>query len=252
MMDEEAAYREEMIGKFEEYSSKSLEIANTVNDIQKTRDDKELEQFNARQEKKKKAVADRLADGEINEQEANTIQKKIEEDGAKHAAKVQREAAIRNKFIRLFEATINASAAIAKAAVTGDILSAIAAGTAVGAIAATPLPKAARGRLITGRSHAEGGEIIEAERGEAIINAEATSRNLPLLDEINRSTGGVSLMTGGFAERQQTAQAQNAMTTQMLTSAFTAAAMQIQPVVSVEQISRVNKQVNVIQGRATN
>ena len=89
MMDEEAAYRNEMIAKYQDYASQTLGIASQLNDMQKTRDDKELEEYNARQEKKKKAVADRLAAGEINEREAAAIQKKLEEDSAKRAAKLQ-------------------------------------------------------------------------------------------------------------------------------------------------------------------
>lgn len=57
-------------------------------------------------------------------------------------------------------------------------------------------------------------------------------------------------MTGGFAERQSISVAQN-NSNASITEAFVAAAQQIRPVVSVDQINRVNNEVQVIQGRAT-
>ena len=47
--------------------------------------------------------------------------------------------------------------------------------------------------IISGPSHAQGGTLIEAEGGEAIINKRATSRFLPILSRINQSTGGIPL-----------------------------------------------------------
>ena len=43
----------------------------------------------------------------------------------------------------------------------------------------------ARGGLIRGRSHANGGTIIEAEKDEFVVNAKSTQKNLPLLRAIN-------------------------------------------------------------------
>jgi len=66
------------------------------------------------------------------------------------------------------------------------------------AVWAAPLPKASKGLLIHGPSHAGGGVPIEAEGGEAIINAKSTSMFKPLLSAINRAGGGVKFASGGL------------------------------------------------------
>lgn len=68
------------------------------------------------------------------------------------------------------------------------------------AAAATPeKPKFfAKGGLLDGPSHAEGGiqtQFGELEGGEAVINKQATSKYLPILDAINQSTGGSPLIS---------------------------------------------------------
>ena len=71
---------------------------------------------------------------------------------------------------------------------------------------AQPLPKARRGMLIKGKSHAMGGVPIEAEGGEAIINKRSAAMFAPLLSAINEAGGGVPFVPsrysdGGFATR---------------------------------------------------
>jgi uncharacterized membrane protein len=73
---------------------------------------------------------------------------------------------------------------------------------AVKNITATKMPKAARGAMIEGLPHAQGGTIIEAERGEAIINANSVSRFKPLLSAINQSGGGVSFGATGSTQNE--------------------------------------------------
>jgi hypothetical protein len=66
------------------------------------------------------------------------------------------------------------------------------------AVLSEPLPTAARGRYITGKSHTAGGEIIEAEGGEVIINKRSTAMFLPLLSAINEAGGGVPFAAAGY------------------------------------------------------
>jgi hypothetical protein len=90
----------------------------------------------------------------------------------------------------LFEATINAAAAAAKAANNPFQLAiAIAAGAAqIAIIAATPIPKFKKGGPVGGRSHEAGGTLIEAERGEYVVNKNSVMRNRRELDAINTSS----------------------------------------------------------------
>lgn len=66
------------------------------------------------------------------------------------------------------------------------------------AVLSAPLPTASRGRYIHGRTHAQGGEVIEAEAGEVIINRRSTARFLPLLSAINEAGGGIPFASAGY------------------------------------------------------
>lgn len=75
-----------------------------------------------------------------------------------------------------------------------------------------PAPqKAAKGGLIGGNLHMNGGTMIEAERGEAIMTRSAVSQYGPLLDQINQLSGGSAisqqsaamLTTGNSLAQQQ-------------------------------------------------
>ena len=57
--------------------------------------------------------------------------------------------------------------------------------------AKTQIMKAGRGMYINGRSHAQGGELIEAEGNEVIMNKNAVKAYGGLLSAINSSTGGI-------------------------------------------------------------
>jgi len=60
------------------------------------------------------------------------------------------------------------------------------------------LLKAEKGGLIGGSLHSGGGTIIEAERGEAIINRKSTRAFAPMLSAINQSGGGNAIGGGGY------------------------------------------------------
>jgi hypothetical protein len=55
-------------------------------------------------------------------------------------------------------------------------------------IAAQPLPKFKKGGIIGGKSHEQGGTIIEAERGEFIMNRNSTAKHRKALEAMNNSS----------------------------------------------------------------
>lgn len=62
------------------------------------------------------------------------------------------------------------------------------------------VPKAERGYMIGGKSHARGGTMIEAEQGEAVVNKKAMASPLGgVVSAINQSFGGVPLAARGFS-----------------------------------------------------
>ena len=65
--------------------------------------------------------------------------------------------------------------------------------------------KQARGGLLDGPSHAQGGiptAFGELEGGEAVINKKSTQKFMPLLSSINESEGGRSFAKGGLMDKE--------------------------------------------------
>jgi hypothetical protein len=90
----------------------------------------------------------------------------------------------------IFEATIATAVAITQN-LKNPILAGIAAAAGlvqIGIIAAQPIPKFKRGGMIGGKSHEAGGTLIEAERGEFIVNRNSVSRHRSELDALNTSS----------------------------------------------------------------
>lgn len=55
-------------------------------------------------------------------------------------------------------------------------------------ITSQPLPKFKKGGIVGGKSHEQGGTIIEAEKGEFVINKNSTSQHRKALDAMNTSS----------------------------------------------------------------
>ena len=173
---------------------------------------KKAEDYNERQ---KNILQSRLDNGLITQKEYEAEVTKLDEELDKKTAEIERRQAIRQRAMSIYSIILDTAKGIQKT--LGELgwplaLPGIAYTTAMGVaqlatIAAAPLPKAARGRLITGRTHAQGGEVIEAEAGEAIINRRATQMFLPLLSAINQAGGGVPFFApysdGGYAARYE-------------------------------------------------
>lgn len=96
----------------------------------------------------------------------------------------------------LFEIALNTSIAVSKSIAAspqtfGLPFSAFAIAQGLieaGIVLAKPLPKYKRGGMVGGRSHEAGGTIIEAERGEFVVNRNAVSRHRNELEALNTSS----------------------------------------------------------------
>lgn len=173
---------------------------------------KKAEDYNERQ---KNILQSRLDNGLITQKEYEAEVTKLDEELDEKTAEIERRQAVRQRAISIYSVILDTAKAIAKTfaqlgwpnGIPGSIYLAAMGAAQIATIAAAPLPKAARGRLITGRTHAQGGEVIEAEAGEAIINRRATQMFLPLLSAINQAGGGVPFVApysdGGYAARYE-------------------------------------------------
>ena len=102
------------------------------------------------------------------------------------------------KASNLAQAGINIATAITKVLPNVILASLVAAMGAVqiAAIASTPIPKFARGGMIGGRRHSQGGTMIEAEAGEFIMSRSAVqSVGIENLNRMNEGGGGGTPIT---------------------------------------------------------
>lgn len=126
------------------------------------------------------------------------------EEFERKQTELQRKSAQAAKDAALFNAIIGTSQAIINALSSPGIPFPVAAGFAalaaaqgavqVAAIASEPLPQFAEGGLVAehgllkGKTHAQGGIPIEAERDEFFVNAKRTRENIGLLKAVNNGT----------------------------------------------------------------
>jgi hypothetical protein len=67
-------------------------------------------------------------------------------------------------------------------------LTALAGVAQIAIISSTPIPKFKKGGPVGGRSHEAGGTLIEAEKGEYVVNKSSVARHRQALDAMNTSS----------------------------------------------------------------
>jgi hypothetical protein len=259
LAENEKEYLQERIETFEEWSGRTMELMNGLNELVKANEAAELQEYEEDNEKKKASLQQRLDAGKISQEQYDKEVAKLDADLDKKKTEIARKQATREKLLKVFDIGINTAAAIMKNTAQLGLLPAIPVNIATGVLGAiqlatvlaTPLPKAARGRIIHGPSHAAGGTIIEAEGGEAIINKRSTALFAPLLSAINQAGGGVPfvrpLSDGGYAARN--AQPKG-ITAEEIKEAMKEAVSHVKVYTTIEDIRREDKNYADIEQRA--
>ena len=111
----------------------------------------------------------------------------------------------------------------------------------------------ARGGMVHGRSHAQGGEkfgvggrVVELEGGEAVINKRSTAMFKPILSQMNVAGGGRKFADGGMIFDTDTMSAENSMFDNIVAN------LNAQRVYLVESdVTRSQKTVKTIESRVT-
>ena len=168
------------------------EILTGILNIYKEQSQARIEQINAQSKAEIEAI-NNSAQSEFDKQrqrEANELRtsRKIAAEKIKQA-KLDRATA-------LFEIALNTSIAVSKSIAAspqtfGLPFSAFAIAQGLieaGIVLAKPLPKYKRGGMVGGQSHEAGGTLIEAERGEFVVNRNSVSRHRSELDALNTSS----------------------------------------------------------------
>lgn len=211
--DNRKQYIQTLIDSVDQWVSTVQELMQSIGDLFKAQNEAELQELEDKYDKETQLLEEQHDKGLMSDKEYNQKQKELDAKYEQQQKKLQQEQAKREKALAMFQIVVNTSMAIMKTLASVPFPANIIAAASVGAIGAVqlaaaanePLPKAARGRKITGKRHSQGGEIIEAEDGEVIINRRSAQLFEPLLSAINMAGGGVPFgpmpSDGGFASR---------------------------------------------------
>lgn len=259
MIEAESAMWNERAENLQNWASQVSSAMSTINDLLAAAEERQLQDAENYNERQKEILQSRLDSGIISQEEYEAEVTKLDEELDKKTAEIERKAAIRDRIMKTFSVITSTAAAImmtyAKLGFPAGLPGAIFLG-ALGAaqlatIAAAPLPKAARGRLITGRTHSQGGEVIEAEAGEAIINRRATQMFLPLLSAINQAGGGVPFVApysdGGYAARYEAEKIDRASIAQAVRTGLS----DLKIYTTIEDIRRADRRYTQVESRGT-
>lgn len=229
----EREYHLQRISQAEEYANKVMEGLNAINELNRTLGAAEVQQAEEENEAKKEALESRLNSGLISQEEYDRQIATMDKDLDSKKKEIARQQAAREKAMAIFQITLNTAMAIMKLWASPGFPAAIpltVATAALGAVQlataiAQPLPKARRGMLIKGKSHAMGGVPIEAEGGEVIVNKRSAAMFAPLLSAINEAGGGVPFVSGRYSDGGFATRAAR-QTTQPITAKEMAAVLQ--------------------------
>jgi len=165
-------------------------VANTLGSIielQGRQSQNRIEEINAANEAEQLAIEQSTLSEENKQRKLEALRIRTEQ---KIAAERRKQAAA-EKALAIFNTIINTAAAVMKA---GGPLTPIGALTALAGVAqiaiisSTPIPKFKKGGPVGGRSHEAGGTLIEAEKGEYVVNKSSVARHRQALDAMNTSS----------------------------------------------------------------
>ena len=233
----------------EEKKNLALSIVNSANQladslmqISRNQIQQEMNEEKEKFDSKQKALQDQLDAGIISQTNFDSQMSVLNSEYQAKEKELKLKAFNSNKASQLINATIATAVGVATALgtpIVGPILAGIAG--ALGAaqiaiIASQPTPTFAKGGILNGASHSNGGiktPYGELEGGEAVINKNSTRLFTPLLSAINEAGGGVKFANGGVLQPMTNAIDNNF---QMQNSILQAMQSMPSPVVAVEEI----------------
>ena len=190
--EERKKSRDEAIDQAFEIASASADALGSILKFQSQLTENRIAEIQSSSEKELEAINSSLESEVVKANKREALEKRTQ---SKIAAEKQKQAR-QEKALNIFRATIDTAASIVKtgaqlgypAALPFQILAGIIGAANIAAIAAQPLPKFKKGGMVGGRSHEAGGTLIEAERGEYVVNKNSVMRNRRELDAINTSS----------------------------------------------------------------
>lgn len=258
--DNRKQYIQTLIDSVDQWVSTVQELMQGIGNLFKAQNETELQELEDKYDKETQMLEEQHERGLMSDKEYNQKQKELDAKYEQQQKKLQQEQAKREKALAMFQIVVNTSMAIMKTLASVPFPANVIAAASVGAIGAVqlataanePLPKAARGRKITGKRHSQGGEIIEAEDGEVIINRRSAQRFEPLLSAINMAGGGIPFgpmpSDGGFASRYAM---QAGLTEQAIVKAVERGVKSVKIYTTVEDIRRADRKYTQVESAGT-
>jgi hypothetical protein len=181
----------EGIQKAEEYIGEVQNIFSALNDLSKANTEVRISDI----ETQSSAELDAINRAQISEQEKQKQRQALELRTSRAITQEKIKQAKRDKALAIFNAAIDTAVAILKTgaqlgypqAIPFQIAAGVVGAIQLAAINAQQLPKFKKGGFVKGKLHSEGGTIIEAEKGEFIVNRSQSSRYKNELEAINTS-----------------------------------------------------------------
>lgn len=158
--------------------------------------DEELSKSQKETDQKQKDLQKQFDNGLITEEQFNARKIALDEKQAKKESEIKKKKFEADKKAALIQVAIDTALSIAKAfAQLGPIGGALGAALAAAMglaqaaiISAQPVPKFGKGGKVKGKSHAQGGQLIEAEGREWVIKRTQSIKHDKLLENINNDT----------------------------------------------------------------
>ena len=174
------------------YADEVVNVFNAINELSKVNSENRIAEITATSEAELNAI-NTSSDLERDKQKQRVALEKRTQQGIANEKTKQ---ARRDKALALFNIAVDTATSIIKtgaqlgypAAIPFQIIAGVIGGIQLAAVAAKPLPKFEKGGLIGGRLHSQGGTMIEAEKGEYMVNRRQTSKHRRELDAMNHST----------------------------------------------------------------
>lgn len=200
---------EERTRMYEMFRDATMEMLYSFNDLGASLSDAERQRAEENNEAQKNALKQRLDSGLISQKKYDKEVARLDQELAEKKAKIARDEAIRERALTIVQIAWSTAEAIMKAweqgPIAGPIFAALAAAAGAAqtaAVLAAPIPEARTGGQVAGRTHENGGVLMNLENDERIVGAKPSKAFPELLNLISYIGKHAAMPDTGYAARQ--------------------------------------------------
>lgn len=251
--------------KFQEIAQASSEVLSFISAAMKQSSDQRIADIDAQYQKQSDSLKYQLENQLITQEQYDKRSEQLSKAKDSRIRKEKQEAWKKQHRIDVANAVTQAAIAVSQvfAYEAGELVIKSAAAVAAAAIAAgnvaliasQKMPQFAKGGMLNGPSHANGGIPIEAEGGEAILNARSMRNPMlrAMASAINVEGGGVSFATPFVSSTTASTQTinSNATISDDAIDRIVSKIAAIPVIVSEQDITKTQRKVQVIENRIT-